>query len=117
MGARGVCPLPRSRGLRGKVTLTLFTHPVCSGCSAAYDRVQAFARDREDVEVELYSLAGSSGRELARRWKVDSVPTVIVDGDPDHRIEGVPRRGTVTAAVVALAGRLRAAETPDGTSN
>ncbi|MCP4204053.1 MAG: hypothetical protein GY769_19220 [bacterium] len=103
--------------MKGKVTLALFTHPVCSGCSEAYNRVQAFARDREDVEVEFYSLAGSSGRELARRWKVDSVPTVIVGGDPDHRIEGVPKRETLTAAVVALTGRLRAAETPDGTSN
>ncbi len=59
--------------MRGKVTLALFTHPVCSGCSEAYDRVQAFAGDREDVTVELYSLAGRSGRELARRWKVDLV--------------------------------------------
>ncbi len=103
--------------MRGKVTLALFTHPVCSGCSEAYDRVQAFARDREDVAVELYSLAGRSGRELARRWKVDLVPTVIVGGDPDHRIEGVPKRETLTAAVASLTGRVRAAENPDGTRN
>jgi hypothetical protein len=103
--------------VRGQVTFALFTHPLCSGCSEACDRVQAFARGREDVEVELYSLAGRSGKELARRWKVDSVPTVIVGGDPDHRIEGVPKHETLTAALVAIVGRRRNAEASDDAGN
>ena len=54
------------------------------------------------VRIELLS---ASGRELARRFDVRAIPTLLVfDGEKNlvHRYEGVPNRKEVVAQVKAL---------------
>jgi glutaredoxin len=70
------------------VTIRVFTHPVCTGCSTAIRMAQKLSDQRDDVEMQVISLASARGREAARAEGVLSVPTVFVGST---RFVGVPR--------------------------
>ena len=70
------------------VTIRVFTHPVCTGCSTAIRMAQKLSDQRNDVEMQVISLASARGREAARAEGILSVPTVFVGST---RFVGVPR--------------------------
>ncbi len=87
-----------------RVTLQVFTHPVCPTCPQAIRMAQELAAQRPEVEVRVVSLASERGRAEARAAQVLSVPTIIV-GNGVRRFVGVPRwRDLVEAIEEALAG-------------
>ena len=70
------------------VTIRVFTHPVCTGCSTAIRMAQKLSDQRDDVDLRIVSLASERGREEAKAEGVLSVPTVFVGST---RFVGVPR--------------------------
>jgi len=78
-----------------RIAFTLFTHPICIGCQEAHARLEQFAAEHPEVQFEVRSLAGRSGKELAKQWRGNAVPTLIVGNDPDARVTGVPSRETL----------------------
>ncbi|MFQ5341931.1 MAG: thioredoxin family protein [Anaerolineae bacterium] len=78
------------------VTIRVFTHPVCTGCSTAIRMAQKLSDQRDDVEMQVISLASARGREEAKAEGVLSVPTVFVG---PTRFVGVPPWDELLAAV------------------
>lgn len=78
------------------VTIRVFTHPVCTGCSTAIRMAQKLSDQRDDVELRIVSLASARGREEAKAEGVLSVPTVFVG---QKRFVGVPRWDELLTAV------------------
>ena len=78
------------------VTIRVFTHPVCNGCSTAIRMAQQLSDQRDDVELRIVSLASARGREEAKAEGVLSVPTVFVGR---QRFVGVPHWDELLAAV------------------
>ncbi|MFQ5856401.1 MAG: hypothetical protein ACE5LU_12235 [Anaerolineae bacterium] len=79
-----------------RVTIRVFTHPVCAGCSTAIRMAQKLSDQRDDVEMRVVSLASARGREQAKVEGVLSVPTVFVGST---RFVGVPRWDELLGAV------------------
>lgn len=69
------------------VRVTVFSHPQCTSCKDALQVAQELEEERDDVEVEVVSLASESGRETAQEEGVLVVPTVIVG---DRRVQKAP---------------------------
>ena len=78
------------------MTIRVFTHPVCTGCSTAIRMAQKLSDQRDDVGMQVISLASARGREAARAEGVLSVPTVFIGST---RFVGVPRWDELLAAV------------------
>ncbi len=100
MEISGLRPLRGVRNMSGKIHAVLFTHPTCVGCGEAYRRLESYSKEHETVEVEVQSLAGEEGKLLAKKWRVNTVPTIIVDDDPDFRIMGVPKPDTLHNLII-----------------
>lgn len=63
--------------------------------------IERLARARQDLSLQILSLATKSGRAEAQKEHVLSVPTVLVGRN--HRFGGVPRWEDLVAAVEAEA--------------
>lgn len=88
-----------------RLPVVLFTHPTCVGCTEAIRRMQTFSDEHEDVNFRITSLAGREGQELAEKWGVKSVPTIIFNNDPQISIVGVPKIETLDATYRMAMGR------------
>lgn len=90
--------------MKGKTLLVkVFTHPTCTSCKNAIQLVDRLAREREDLLVQVVSLASRGGREEAQRENVLTVPTILVG--TNRRFVGVPRWEDLVAAIEAEAAR------------
>ncbi len=87
-----------------RVTLQVFTHPVCPTCPQAIRMAQALAAQRPEVEVRIVSLASERGRAEAREAEVLSVPTIVV-GKGVRRFVGVPQWSDLVQAVEEVLAR------------
>ncbi|MDT7947199.1 MAG: thioredoxin family protein [Thermoflexus sp.] len=92
--------------MKGKTLLVkVFTHPMCTSCKSAIQMVERLARQREDVDVQIVSLASQNGRREAEREKILSVPTILVG--TNGRLVGVPRWEELVAAIEAEVARVK----------
>lgn len=85
-----------------KIRAVLFTHPTCVGCGESIRRMQQWERERDDLQFEIMSLAGKSGHELARKWHIHSVPTIVFDDNPAFSILGIPSPATFEAMMARV---------------
>ncbi len=80
------------------VMVRVFTHPVCTTCHYAIELAQELSMRRNDLDVQVVSLANEKGLNEARDENVLSVPTVII-GKASKRFVGVPRREEFMKAI------------------
>jgi len=85
-----------------KITAILFTHPTCIGCGESIRRMQKLEAERDDLDFRIISLAGATGQELARKWHIRSVPTIIFNDNPELRIVGIPKAETLDNMLARL---------------
>lgn len=57
-------------------TLRVYTHPACRSCRAVLTAARALEAERDDVTVELSSLASEAGLERAQARGILVVPAV-----------------------------------------
>lgn len=62
------------------VELRVYTHPACRSCREVLNAANELAEEREDVTVELTSLASDAGMERAQSRDILVVPSVEVGG-------------------------------------
>ncbi|MDH4224324.1 MAG: thioredoxin family protein [Deltaproteobacteria bacterium] len=82
-----------------RLKVVLFTHPVCVGCGEAIGMLTRLEQEDPEVEAVFYSLAGQSGKDLAQKWGVMAVPTLVFAENPAWRLEGVPNPQVLAQAV------------------
>ena len=78
-------------GLQAPVRLTVFTQEEgCEYCQETTALAQEVADLSDQIEIEVHDLA--LDEDAARRYKVDKVPAIIVEGERDYgvRFYGVP---------------------------
>jgi len=85
-----------------RISAVLFTHPTCIGCGEAIRQMKAFADQHDVLDFEVQSLAGKSGMILAKKWNVQSVPTIVFNNDPIVRIVGIPSMELIESKVQEL---------------
>ncbi len=65
-----------------ELTLTVFTHPACSGCPEAVREAWELAEERPELELRTVTLAEADGLAEARRQRVTVIPAfVLARGD------------------------------------
>jgi glutaredoxin len=87
------------------VMVRVFTHPVCTTCHYAIELAQELSMRRNDLDVQVVSLANEKGLNEARDENVLSVPTVII-GKASNRCVGVPKREELIRAIDEEKNRL-----------
>jgi predicted DsbA family dithiol-disulfide isomerase len=85
-----------------KIHIVLFTHPTCVGCGESIRRMQRLEKEENDIDFEIMSLAGETGKKLGEKWHIHSVPTIVFDDDPENRIMGIPKPETIQSILSKL---------------
>jgi small redox-active disulfide protein 1 len=70
--------------------LELFTSPTCPYCPRAREAIGDAVKAMKNALFIERDVTESENAELARRYGIQSVPTLIINGA--YRIEGVPGR-------------------------
>jgi len=63
-----------------KAKIYLFTSPTCPHCPAAKKALHEFKNTRDDISFSEYPTYTKTGRKMARKYSIMSVPTIIIDG-------------------------------------
>ncbi len=77
--------------LKGPVKLVVFTQELeCAYCRENTALAQEVADLSDQIEIEVYKFA--LDKEAARRYNVDKIPAIVVEGEKDYgvRFYGVP---------------------------
>lgn len=80
------------------ITIKMFTHPVCTGCSTTILLLQEMVEENSELTLQFFSLASDRGRKEAKALQVLSVPTVFIG---DTRFVGTPDRNDLEIAIEA----------------
>ncbi len=90
----------------GGLVLRVFTHPACSGCTAAVQAAWRTTDRHGAVSLETVSLVEASGLAAARAGRVTTIPTMILldRGTELDRWVGTPSGETLDRAVAAAVG-------------
>ena len=80
-----------------KPVLVDFWAPWCRPCRMVVPLVEAIAEERDDVKVVKINV--DEERELAKKYKIFSIPTLVVikDGQPVNKSVGVKSREEILA--------------------
>lgn len=68
------------------VDVRVYTHPACISCEDALNVTKEFAAGRDDIEVQLTSLASESGRARAKEAGILVVPAIQVGGETIQKV-------------------------------
>jgi hypothetical protein len=98
---------------RPRLLLRVFTHPACSGCSAAVRQAWLAAAEHPEVEMRTVRLENKEGLEEAHAEGIKTIPTMILGagGQELERWVGTPEPGVVAAALAQRASKGAAAHT------
>ena len=74
--------------------LSVFTHPACSGCSAAVEMGWELAQDFEGIVLKTVKLENREGLERAQQCGIKTIPTMIIyKGEEEcERMIGLPKK-------------------------
>ena len=81
--------------------LSVFTHPACSGCSAAVEMSWELVHDLEEIELKTVKLENREGLERAQQCGIKTIPTMIIyKGEEEcERMVGLPKKKDLEEAL------------------
>ena len=76
------------------LTLSVFTHPACSGCGAAVEMGWELAKVIKGIELKTVKLENREGLERAQKCGIKTIPTIIIyKGEEEcQRMVGLPKK-------------------------
>jgi hypothetical protein len=86
----------------GGLLLRVFTHPACSGCTAAVKQAWDLSQTRPEIELRTVSLVNEEGLQEARTERVTTIPTLILSGSEKEEIRrwvGTPAAGDLESGI------------------
>ena len=91
------------------MTLRVFTHPACSGCSQAVEEAWKTSQAHPDIELRTVKLENEAGLAEARKEGIKSIPTIILSsatGEIERWVgapESIDLEATLRSALEELA--------------
>ena len=87
-----------------ELTLRVFTHPACSGCSQAVKEAWKASRAHPEIELRTVKLENKEGLAEAREVGIKTIPTIILSSaaGESERWVGTPAAGALAAALEEL---------------
>ncbi len=88
-----------------ELTLRVFTHPACSGCSQAVSRAWKLSEEHPGLTLRTVKLEVKEGLAEARAERIKTIPTIILStaGEELERWVGTPKTGVLEAGLEKLA--------------
>ena len=83
-------------------TINIFTSPTCPNCPPAVKLAKEVAQEREDTKVIEISTVTTIGQQLARKYEIMAVPTLLVGGPSNSQkigLRGTPSKKDLIKAV------------------
>lgn len=88
--------------------IEVFTSPTCPHCPSAKNLAHEISKGRDDVRVIERSTATSEGSARARRFKIMTVPTILITGPATNEVfgfQGTPSKKKVIEAIEMSLGK------------
>lgn len=88
-----------------ELTLRVFTHPACSGCSRAVSRAWKLSERHPRLALRTVKLETKEGLAEARAAHIKTIPTIILSaaGEELERWVGTPKAGVLEAGFAKAA--------------
>ncbi len=88
----------------GELLMRVFTHPACSGCSAAVRRAWELNQAQPEIELRTVSSVEKAGLAEAQREGIKTIPTIIFSSPAgeQRRFVGTPQAGALASFASTL---------------